>query len=700
MPQIINIPGVGEVSFPDGMSDQAISNAIEQDILKAPTTSKGPEIVKEIGRVADKSIRGGLLAVPELMAMLAKGARKGGEWAAGKLGARSEDMATPSKLESFPDAVKVMTGGEVAVPQTTVGKHLGSIGQTATAMLAGPGGLTNIPKNLAIGAASGEGSELAAMLGDNALTRFAGGLLGGGATAAYQTYKTNNIDKVARAMFDGVSKSDITEALAVQAKADKAGLPLNLGQALGRETGVDAVIDSLASSPEGKNTVNLLRAQPLHIKLGTQTAVQGLPGSARATRDIANRSQEAASSLIKDGLKKAGEVWTAMAPVGATIPENGMKTFDSFLTALAAKYPNTARAEMVNDVKAAIRNQTPAAKPSGLLDAAGKPIPAPVKNPYLEDALQVKGAIDDVLQNFGARKLNTPGTAGKELQTAQVIREAFSKEGGVLETFAPGLVQANRAYEAVMSGTVNPLKKSVIGDLAGRTGSSIDANAPQGKLLKILDNGTQPGVTRSEILTTARNLNKQDPSVFLDAGKTWITSKLDKALNSPGARDSTGMAASVLKAFGTPQKTSAQTQGLADILAGMAEAQNLPPETLQALPKFLQYVGMAVERPSTTGGMTATNIGGMEGASAVGRLGHVSTITMLRQPILSYTDMLGRNTRKEIDRLLSSPEGIKMLYTLGQTSPWSAAGQAAMKTFFASTVAAQGTPKPTGIIPE
>lgn len=490
MAQQIEVPGMGVVEFPDGMSDAQITAAIQKNLQpEAPPVN----LPKEIGKVADKSLRGGLLALPGMVGDAAVGIPN---WLARKTGILDDTEANtpgPKGYMNWPsDALATITGGPVSKPDTAAGKVIGNVGEAVTSAVTGTPGVSSLktaaaqlPASMKIGLGSGLGSEAAgAALQDNPIAKFLGGLAGGGATAAAGLYKADNVDKVARKVFEGVNRGDVTEALKMQRDSRKAGLDLTLPQAMGRETNLDALISGLANSSEGGNTTNILRGQPLQMKIGAEVAADSLPGKVRATRDIAGRSQEAADELIRKGMKEARTAWEKKAPIDAKIPETAMLDFDKKLAALEKEYPNTARAELVADVRKAIRQQATQETGSPLLNADGQLIAPPATTPkFLSDAFQVKGAIDDVLQHFGARKLNTPGVSGKELQTAQVIREMFSKEGGVLEQHAPDLIAANRAFEQIMKSRVEPLKSSFIGELAGRSGVLDGVPAPQGKLM-------------------------------------------------------------------------------------------------------------------------------------------------------------------------------------------------------------------------
>lgn len=92
-----------------------------------------------------------------------------------------------------------------------------------------------------------------------------GGLLGGIATAAEQTAARSP----ARAL-EGVREDDLQTALQRMEAARQTGIPLNLNQAMPRDSNIDTYVDALASSRHGTKTAEMLRNQPAQVALGTE----------------------------------------------------------------------------------------------------------------------------------------------------------------------------------------------------------------------------------------------------------------------------------------------------------------------------------------------------------------------------------------------------------------------------------------------
>lgn len=657
------------------------------------TAESAPSMLKEGAKVLGKSLYGGLTSIPRLV-------MEGGDWLESK-------MPTPSwskvpipgydKLAATDRAVR-----EAVTPETRGGKALGNIGEAAVGALASPGGLVAPIRSAIVGASAGAGAEgAAALFGDNALSRVAGGLVGGLGGGLATAAKTNRGALAQEALLDA-RPEDIAVAVERMKAAQAAGVPINLSQAMPRGSNIDAYVDALANSKHGRNVTEQLRKQPQQIAFGVEEQMANLPGQIRMPQVLANNAQEAAESSIRKGMEQAGAAWQKFAPKGAEIPPAVVANFDEQLKAMAAKYPNTAQADLLNDVRAALKTggQVPTGG-SPLLDASGQLISPPTKGPaYLTDALQVKGAIDDVLQNFGARKLNTPGLQGKELRRAQEVREMFRD---LIDTEVPALVQANKAYEAVMTGVVDPLKKSVVGRVAGRAGANAAQEAPQARLFSVFEKGTVPGATSSEILTLEKAFrNAGQPEVYQDAAKSWLAGKVSSALKSTDNRMPDNLGERLRVAFGDPRQIDQTSKGFEDVLAGLARSQGVPDAAyVKGFKHFMEIISDAARRPGSVRGITPGEVKEMASEGVTKRLGQFSIMTPIRQPALKWASFLEADALSTMDKLLTTPEGVATLVKLGKQPPRSHAAVSTMATFLGTNAAVQaGGENPPGITGE
>lgn len=173
MPQLINVPGMGTVSFPDGMSDADISNAIQKN-LPTSNNSAPKSSMPDDTNVAQKALIG-----------LGSGFMKVGE------GAKQLALTAGEKLGLVPQGAAQQYTQSVdqehaaydktPVAQSTVGK-VGEFAGQNLPFLAIPGGVAGkLGARMLTGALSGAGIGASQYVpeGDSRLFDTAAGFLGG-----------------------------------------------------------------------------------------------------------------------------------------------------------------------------------------------------------------------------------------------------------------------------------------------------------------------------------------------------------------------------------------------------------------------------------------------------------------------------------------------------------------------------------------
>jgi|SRR5215467_6357569 len=198
MPQQIDVPGMGVVEFPDGMSDD--------DIVKAIQANK-PSAAADVAKSAGIGLAQGAIALPGLPGDLERLLPKAGDFLREK--AVQYGLMTPEqaeadkakmvaqgfrdygefKLPSSADIQRKVEGvtGKFYEPQTRYGQYAQSGGQFVGNPLSYVGGGT-LPVKAATALASGLGSEAAGQATEGTqyepYARLAGAIIAGGATGA------------------------------------------------------------------------------------------------------------------------------------------------------------------------------------------------------------------------------------------------------------------------------------------------------------------------------------------------------------------------------------------------------------------------------------------------------------------------------------------------------------------------------------
>lgn len=306
MPQVIEIPGKGQVEFPDGMSDDQIAAAIKRDSYYSEP-SPVMEGLKETGRVVDQTVRGGAFAIPRAV--------KAGLDALSGL----PDDYKPELMKLFDNVPmaghavdKIMTPMK---PQTPVGQFVGAAGEGAVSSLAGPG---NMVKNAVIGGGAGLGSEVSAKLfSDNMVSRLAGGLAGGGLTGVGLAL-TPTANSLAKRAVKDVTPADWRRAADMEKTLDSAGVPHLKSQLLGPSSSLDDVVQDASSNPAARgqllnHTRNVAPAADNALNLW---ALKNLPVSVDERRMLMQGLQNQADDTINAAKGRANAAYSAALPSG------------------------------------------------------------------------------------------------------------------------------------------------------------------------------------------------------------------------------------------------------------------------------------------------------------------------------------------------------------------------------------------------
>lgn len=669
--EVVELAGV-----PETATEAQIREKVQAKLGVAPTelSTGWLDTAKVLGSAAGRGIASAGAMVQDVGRNWLTGVRETGEVLTGR--------RKVGDMQPLTDKFKHL--GEVAGMGTqpiTTGQRYGAsvVEGAAGGLLGGVGGLV---KSGLVGAAGGLGAEVAGQaLSDNPLARIAGALLGAGAAGAVGAAKTTRGD-LARETLRDARDADLDKAVATmrgqrQAFADH-GLEnagLNLSQAMPESSNVDAMVEKLANSRHGVQTTAQLRAQPKQTSALVEGELLQLPGTQRPWQDLANRAQEAATKLIGREKAEAGDRWSSTytrESLGAPkqVPPDVVE-------AAAAKLLMNADEAGFRTTKAMGLRQLA----SRLYDPQGNPITdGQTLNEILKDAA---GRAKPV--SIGTRGLDASASKYLQAQIAET-RDAF---GAAFEPFK----KANAAFRGYTEGVVEPLKKSVVGDIAGRAGAQPDKQAVVGHLTKVFEQGTVPGSARSEILTLQKQLQRTDPEAYTDAAKTWLSGKITQAAAPVDNRFPEDFAKKLVQSFGSETATvTEKSKGLQDVLVGMARAKELPDDTFLGLPKLMQYIAASSRRPSGFSGASAADFDRIAGSTTANTLARGSVFNPFRPALVMMDNLLRGDAYQFVDRLITTPEGVEVLRTLAKSQPHSRKAQTALASFAATL--ATGTPKP------
>jgi hypothetical protein len=525
------------------------------------------------------------------------------DWMGSKVGITPEQMAmyhkamgmvfpamgpgAPSSADIMPgyEAMhQAITGEPIYQPQTRAGKIADTAIQTASTM--GRSLLTAPARTAAIVAGSTAGTEGAgALTDDNQWARLAGGLIGGGAPAVAAAYK----NAPARALNEALgplTKAEINAALAKQAAAKAAGVPLMGPESL-PASGLQAMAADVAASRSGAPAINTFMEQrPNQVR----RAVSGL--LSQSGPDIepslaAANAQRTATDIISNAER---------ARTAAVNPHYG-----------AAE---TQSVDPAAQLQAYLQAQQAASKfPPGLFPQERSAIDTYLTKLASPDASNAGFADRLYRQARNASELPQIGATPEQKNVAAAIgpiAAALKQSSGS----NPSIAQGRQLYQDITRNTIDPLTAGPIGVVAGKTGFDPGAPSAVPRVTGVLSNEK---IARPEnIRDVYTQMNAVDRTAFPGMARTWLQTEFDAATQRINSGENRMMGANFAKSvFGTDQ----QRANFQEVLRGVADAHGVNPNQFvqgaNTLMRTLEATGKVpgAGSPTATRGQLAEQLG-------------------------------------------------------------------------------------------
>ena len=102
---------------------------------------------------------------------------------------------------------------------------------------------------------------------------------------------------------------------------------------------------------------------------------------------------------------------------------------------------------------------------------------------------------------------------------------------------------------------------------------------------------------------------------------------------------------------------------------------------IQGIENTMRTFSAASQRPWRNTGTSPRAIEELASNVPGKRLGQFSVMTPIRQPILAWSSLVKRNSLKQMDELISSPEGMKTMIEMGKLKPLSQLSADTLATF-------------------
>lgn len=652
---IVQMPDGALVDMPDAPTPEQLAG------LRAKASAPKPAAESPIMRglkVGGSALMRGLASIPAMMAELSPPDPR--------VQAGLSIAGQPPVVDQPGGTYMNMASGIGTQPQTQKEKY-------AAAALEGVGGAMALPIGGPVRAAiqggmSGLGSEASAKaFGDTTFNRVLGGLGAGGATGVLQSILPQR-GNVARELMRDVKPQDFQQAVAGMERNIKAGTPTNLSQTMPKASNIDSGIEALANSPHGPRVTDMLRNQPAQAELNAVAEMSGLPGMIQTERNIADAGQQAMTDRLVMAKKARTDAVTPLYNQAGELPPQAVKNLRDILAEKAME-PGTS-IDTIKTIQALGRE---------LSESSATGLPR-------THAMDVKAAIDDTIRSGLQNTLNptSPKTQGELKYLTKKLYEALGES-------SPQIKEANALFRRITEQEVDPLKKSIVGNIAGR-GARDDVSAAQSKVFAIFNKGTPEGATQSDILDfeKATRLAGQ-PEVYQDAFKSWLNEKLSKAFKSDTARGQENVSKNLVAELGNPMQSSKEWNTLQDALAGLARSEGKPANTyVNGMKSLLRLNAEMAIRPTSIKGASSEALKSMSKDSMLTRAGSTSFIAPLRQPALAMARLTGARVLGEMDTWLTTPEGAAKLAELGKHQYLSPGWVKTLQTMSATAAASEG----------
>lgn len=707
--RLLDVPDDASPEMLQGIRDKLKASGQFTASTKVPEPpgfleSTARDLASGFGRMASTVARGGAM-----LAGTFGGVDEEGQKAPGTTMAPRTNSLARTLTDAADSAEQYWTG----VGNKSTNSDLGKM----TVRGAGGSLLVPTPQSFVSGMGGGAGEYVADKLDgghDNPLMRTAGNVVGSvlaGTGYGLAARARPQTAAIAREGMEGLTEQQLMAAQDYKNSLAKQNINIDLAQALeatsGHSGNLSSIRDFLAGRRQGNTVQSTLRGQPEQLATEANLTVGSLPGKNYNLEQNATNVQQIASQLIQDAKTSRSSAVRDLYAKAGDLPDD----IRAKLGAVLNQYATQPGATEV--LKARAREF--AAKLSGDDGTLTAAVTNARDQLAKATSASEKMAAQKALQDANAALSASTGKPLKALDVdtwinelrgpyqGQPLKVAYPKEQGqvkgltgalnqVLQDASPEIRAAEAKFGQISRDVVDPLKQGPIGQLAQPRGYDPATQAMVSKFEGLMNRGSDPTAQVSSIRTAARELNAKDPEVFADAFKGWLSRKVQGATEASGGGNTqaTTDPATLRKAiFGDPL----QWQGIKDATAEIAKVHGVPPEEMiRGLENLRQLTTAMGNRPGSVGGLSPSDLAQLGGASNTANLVRVASFLPVNRVGEAIERATLGKTLSQLDTILTSEEGAKMLIKLGRVPVMSRAAQTILGSWGAAYGNAGGLP--------
>ncbi len=643
MAQQIDVPGMGIVEFPDGMSHTDIEAAIQKNMPKPPPMLNvgANAVVKGLAGIAD--------LLPQAAVNISNLGKAGYGTVGHALGMKAENMPDMTDPEALSGWKKALTAAGAIRPENepqtsgqrvldTAGQVLGGggINPVAVSRNLARGSIAPVVRDVAAATTAGTGAGIARELTSNidlnegeknpSVTRdlltnaikagstFAGAAIPGGIIAAPGTASER-----ASAALKGATPDQLALAKALEADARKRGVPITGYEAIQAVTGQNPKMQTqqriAEQSDHAAPLTTMMQERPAGNAKLLENAAGAIAPKEQFPDTLAGQLRAAAEKSI-DEARKAGNAKAQ--------PFYAVSSNDPNVKIPAAEWYKIASDPAIETALKAVKadpfNKLQNAQPGSLqwLDMAKK---------WLDSQSQVKAQAGD---RFAAgTRSDAAGTITKNV-----------------DPVSPDYAKARSIVADNMKNVVEPMQQSQVGKLTESNRFETQANTllPERPM----------DVTPSVIKRTVDTIGKQDPDVARKFLAQYLRGTFNEAnQQNIGGENVFGGSKFAAKVAGNPAQES-------NLIAGL-KASGANPAELETAINIFRAQGM---KP-TVNSATSANLA--ESGAQSTKLADMLLRPMKAVPGL-YDKFRNGMSNKQMVEALSSPESVKRLEEMARVN--------------------------------
>lgn len=677
MAQLVDVPGVGRLSFPDGMSEAQMAEAIQRNFPKMQPPSTMDRVGRAIG-LGVRDVASAVAALPNMVADLPQTVYNAAAGGVNMLGGNLPRWEGPGASGAFQQGLTAMG---LPAPETTQERMVSAVSQGMGGALAGrvmpipqppvavasaPGiasgaaavGRNAVNSGMVAGATAGGAAQGAAELGiDNPIALQVIGMAGGalpGILGAIPGWSKRNAGRMLEEAVRMTTPEEWQYAEQLLAKGRDIAVPLTGPEGFPATAPIQQLASKVtASQTGGPGMDRVLSARNARMETAANDRMTRV-GQNVGMQEAANQAQEAATGVIRSEEIARTQAVTPYYKAAETrvTPPNQMQPAYQEILRQADKTGSSAIRKSLGDLEID-------------LNLAGDNVGR------LMDVVKVwKGKIDAPPIRADAIDKNTGRVLGKVLDQI---------EAGVSAT-APEYVQGKRVFQQRTSMVLDPLNQGPVGKVAG-VGYEPDKAATVSRVLSEFG-GEEATPQRLRVL--AAELRKQDPQAFPNVAREYLEREFTKAFTDTQSGPNRMAGANFRKAIYGSEK---QRENLKTIIMETAKAQGQnPSEVWQGFQKMLD-VFEATGRTPGTGSQTDLRgeMGRMSRQSAIGGALDTVSATPTRAVSNWWRDVLSRGAYRELAEVFTAPDAIAQMRKIAKLRSGSSAATQAVAAVIGST---------------